>query len=130
MVSGLLLLSDGTMHLRSVEDELNEWYTLLGCSMIETVSIRVKRCPGVFTVICDEEGRLNGNDTPMIYSEPDADKVMHPLIVGNCFICKTSPDGEFISLTTEDASALMNCIRAAEGVVGSVRPILTDASFA
>lgn len=126
MVSGILMKADGTVQLREVRDELDAWYTMLGCSLIETVQLYLRPSEHRFTVICDEEGLLNGNDTPMIFGREKGEPSEYPIIVGNVFICNTRGD-EFADLTTQDASDVINAIRMVKREDGSLRPVIVGA---
>lgn len=126
MVSGILLKTDGTVQLREVRDELDEWYTLLGCSLIQVSQFYVGTYPQKFTVICDEEGLINGNDTPVVYGAEKGEKAMHSMYVGNVFICKSNRNGEFVSLTKEDASFIIANTRVYESGFGK-HAVLTGA---
>lgn len=130
MVSGILMKADGTVQFREVRDELEEWYTLLGCELIEVAQIFIGDHAVKFTVICDGEGLLNGNDTPMVFGAEKKGCEEYPIIVGNIFICKSNRNGEFESLSKEDASVIFNNIHQCEdGTEKKSHPVITGAHY-
>lgn len=106
-ISGLYIGKDEYM-ITSVEDELEAYYRLLGCSTIEAPSVKVD---GVwFDVICDEEALCRGEIPRCTVGIPAGEGVYKPLIHGPCFVCKADEEGNWCSPTYQEFRALERAI--------------------
>lgn len=83
-----------------VEPTLQSYYKLLGCDLIDIVSITFNGKS--YDVICDDEALLK--QPPLSFSV--ISKEGYPMIAGNILICNS--EGEYeTALTTEDVMRLM-----------------------
>jgi len=91
---------NGEFKPMTVEDSLDSYYKLLGCSVID---IPMRRIGGVYyDIVCDEEGLYNSdNRIQMIHKDTNV-----PMLVGNLFICKDDGKGELKSLDNEDVEKI------------------------
>jgi hypothetical protein len=53
-----------------------------------------------YLIVCNEEGKMIDGLKPTL-------SIGHDVIMGDCFICKDSVDGELTSLTNEDVEKLI-----------------------
>ncbi len=98
-VKGLLIRTDGTAEFKTVEDELNTYYTELNCDCIDIVTRFIG--DEEFVITCDDEGLLKEPVPSITVFDTDGE----PMIVGNVFICRRNGP-EMASLTDEDIKLL------------------------
>lgn len=88
-----------------IEDDLKTFYKMIHCRSIDIIDRKVdgKR----FSIICDEEGLLDGKEISAI------DKLGNPMLVGNLIFLSQDIDenGELLSLAKEDAMHILNSIK-------------------
>lgn len=96
----VLNVNAGTVEVMDIEDELQTYYDLIGCDLIDIVSRRIGG--KVYSIVCDDEGALI--DKPKVSAW---DEDMMPRLFGNLVI--TNRDGpELASLTAEDVDRILN----------------------
>ena len=91
---------------REIDDELQAYYDLLGCDLIQAVPVRVK---GVHVcIICDEEAKCRGvipAPTGVLVHKGEP----FDTINGPCFVVGLDEDGEWCSLSSDE----MKCVEGA-----------------
>jgi hypothetical protein len=84
--------------VRDIEPTLDAMKALIGGGYIEYVGLT--RHPGL-SLVCDEEGKLKRLRPNMILVERD------DVVAGDCFLIRTSDEGEAASVTRADIEALV-----------------------
>ena len=84
------------------EPELEEYYRLLDCTLIERTVRKIGNSPKRFTFICDEEGMLKAN--PVISA---VNRDMSDALFGNIMVVK----GLGAGLTDEEAEYVLSNVR-------------------
>lgn len=89
--------------LMEVEDELQTYYDLLDCDLIDIASVKIegKR----FEVVCDDEGKLK-DDPQLSFMSAEG----RYTICGNIFVCAVQSDGELRSLTESEVNIVRSRI--------------------
>ena len=87
-----------------VEDDLEAFYKVLGCEIIDIVNRRIG--DGRYSVICDDEGLYN-DPTPSAISE-SGDR----MFVGRLLIAAAEPndDGDLMPLTDSEVQRLLTLV--------------------
>lgn len=118
----VLNVNAGTVKVMDIEDELQTYYDLIGCDLIEIVDRRIGG--KVYSIVCDEEG---------IFAE-DAkvsawDNEMVVAFFGNLVI--TNRNGpELASLTAEDVDRILGkVVRWSTNVHPEPYFMLTDVEY-
>lgn len=112
----------GTVSEATIENSLSGFYRALNCSTIDIVERKVGGVP--YDFICDDEALLK---PPAKVSAIAKDR--SPMLAGNLFLCKSTPDGESTSLSPEDITHIkeniLGCISGLEfyGVISNVEYI-------
>lgn len=104
MVRGILV-KDGTIKEVLLDGTLDTYYSVLHCRTIDIISCRIGG--NRYDVICDDEGLFNP-DAPITIVDVDT---MHPILVGNIFICRHDGDGNEVDLTDRDISIILSAWR-------------------
>ena len=96
-----VLLDVNTQQVKpiTVNDDLQEYYRLLGCESIEIIARKI--AGRTFLIVCDEEGTIK--EKPVISG---LDTGFRPDLVGSLFICKPGEDGELGSLEEKDIACI------------------------
>lgn len=117
-----VLLDVNTQQVKpvTVNDDLQEYYKLLGCESIEIIARKID--VRTFLIVCDEEGTLK--EKPVI-SGLDTGFRQH--LVGSLFICKPGEDGELGSLETEDIYFIKDFIQRVPAFFVGFRNDMSDA---
>lgn len=117
-----VLLDVNTQRVKpvTVNDDLQEYYKILGCDLIEIVARKI--AGRTFLIVCDEEGTLK--EKPVISG---LDTGFHPALVGSLFICKPGEDGELGSLETEDVYFIKDFIQRIPAFFVGYRNDMSDA---
>lgn len=84
--------------VRDIEPTLDAMKALIGGGYIEYVGLC--RHPGL-SVVCDEEGKLKRFKPNVILVDRD------DVVAGDCFLIRTSDEGEAASVTKADIEALV-----------------------
>lgn len=88
-----VLVADGKATVVDVDDDLDAYYKLLDCELIDIVTRRIGG--KYYDIICDEEGLFKDDPAVGMVNEFDG-KVM---IVGRLFICQHDGRGNQKSLS-------------------------------
>ncbi len=84
--------------VRVIEPTLDAMKALIGGGYIEYVGLC--RHPGL-SLVCDEEGKLKRAKPNVILVDRD------DVVAGDCFLIRTSPEGEAASVTKADIDKLV-----------------------
>ena len=104
-ITGILIdVEHEIAHVVTINRELEEYYKLLNCQLIEIVSRKIGN--RIYDIICDEEGALK--DKPKISAINDLGM---PILVGNLFIVNYDGIDNEISLTQSDIDYIMPFIQ-------------------
>ena len=93
-----------TAGLRIVSGNLEDYYNILNCEVIDIVSRRIGK--KYYDIICDDMGLLKDDPIPTAYDER-----FEPALYGNLFIVNEpdqDSDGYVTSLTDEDYTNIWN----------------------
>ena len=82
-----------------VNDDLQEYYNILGVSTIDIVMRRIG--DRVFDIICDDEGMFN---EPVKISAVSSNE--EPMLVGNLLFAHHDKEGNMVGLSDEDLAHL------------------------
>ena len=106
-ITGVLVRKDKAS-IVSVADELEEYYKLLGCSLIEIVDRRIApdHTKKLFSIVCDEEGLCKNE--PRISAISSFGEID---LVGDLFITGASKNGHLTSLEADDADEILKACR-------------------
>lgn len=99
MIHGIWI-HDGKLEERDVDGELETYYDILGCRLIDIVSRRIGTKQ--FDIVCDDEGLFN-NEAPISMIHENA---MVPMLVGSLFICNSDKKGKLVSLSESDTQII------------------------
>lgn len=99
----LLNVFDENVRVMEINDELDEYYKLLNCSMIDIVSRKIGG--KWFDIVCDDEGLLK--DDPKISAINDMGE---PMLVGNLIFLHNDGYGEMVGLDDADIKHLKDHI--------------------
>lgn len=101
-ITGILIDANNQQcHTLTIKDELETYYELLDCSIIDIVERKINN--KVFCVICDDEGLLGAYPIPSAHYKTDGNLAF----VGNLFIVNQADEnGELQSLTKEDIKVI------------------------
>lgn len=88
-----VLIADGKATVTEVDDDLDAYYKLLDCEMIDIVTRRIGG--KYYDIICDEEGLFKDDPAVGMVNEFDG-RVM---LVGRLFICQHDGRGNQKSLS-------------------------------
>lgn len=88
-----VLIADGKATIVEVDDDLDSYYKLLDCDLIDIVTRRIGG--KYYDIICDEEGLLKDDPAVGMVNEFDG-RVM---LVGRLFICQHDGMGNQKSLS-------------------------------
>ncbi|MBQ6223441.1 MAG: DUF3846 domain-containing protein [Solobacterium sp.] len=88
-----------------VDDELNEYYKMLGCDFIDIVSRSIGGKE--FDVMVDDEGLLKNG---CIVSARSVDPEINEVLVGNLMFFNSNDEGELVSLSDDDIETIMRNI--------------------
>lgn len=107
-----------------IEDELQEFYRVIGCDWIDITQRRIGGKP--FSIVCDDEGLFV--DNPKISA---IDLIGNPMLVGNLLILSANnTDGELESLTeAEAAHILKRVVKIKTKNYPDEYPILTQVEY-
>ena len=88
---------------RIVEDNLNSYYNLLDCNMIDIVSRKIgARTRKYYEIVCDDEGLLRSDARISAINDMGG-----TMLVGSLFITgSVSAEGELTSLTDADVAKI------------------------
>ena len=89
--------------------QLQDMYNLIHCETVEHFSICTHK-GNVFDVWLDEEGKLVSPKKfpciPLMYN-----KELRDIIVGNCIITKSNPEGDIEEITEEDVNEFLEFLK-------------------
>ena len=97
-----------TARVVEIPDELDEFYRILNCSVIDIVVRSIGgRCRKKFNIVCDDEG---------LFRDPQKISAINnlgqPQLVGNLFIVGgTDPEGNLLSLTEYDEAYILSKVQ-------------------
>lgn len=90
-------------------NQLQDMYKLIGCETVEHFSICTHK-GNVFDVWLDEEGKLvNPNKRPCIPIMYKGE--LRDVIVGNCIITKSNPEGDIEEITEEEVNEFLEFLK-------------------
>lgn len=98
MLAIYLNVKDGkTPEVMEIQDDIQEFYKLIGCRTIDIVNRKIGRKR--FDIICDDEGLFT--ESPKISA---IDNLGKPMLVGNLIIVGTADEeGNLVGLTDNEA---------------------------
>lgn len=102
----LLDVYNEKVEIKDIEPELEEYYRLLDCTLVDIVTRKIGG--KLFYIVCDEEGLYSHGDDPRI-SALNGD--YEPMLVGNLLVLGYSDDGEERGLEDEEVVHVMDHIR-------------------
>lgn len=107
-ITGMLIdVANEKASVVTIDHELQSFYDILGCRLVEMPTRRIGVRKGRnFTIICDEEGLFV--DYPKISAIDNMGQVM---LVGNLFIVKPDGEGDILSLDEDDIKYLERFIQ-------------------
>ena len=82
-----------------VEDDLQEFYALIGCEWIDIVSRRI--AGKWFVIVCDDEGLLK--DSPKVSA---INSERRPMLVGNLLFFHEDDEGNLVGISDDDVAFL------------------------
>lgn len=102
-ITGYLIdVAHETASVATIDHELQSFYDILGCRLVEMPTRWIgKRNGRPYVIICDEEGMFA--DAPKVSAIDNMGQVM---LVGNLFIVKAGLEGELDSLDEDDIKYL------------------------
>lgn len=120
-IMGFYLGKDGTARFMRMRDELNAYYMLLGCDLIE---MPCRTIGGLaYNIICDEGGKLKDDKIPTVFGVDGK-----PMIYGSVFLCLVDDEGECQSLTHAHCVNIMDHLYAGISPEG-VRMVITGVDY-
>lgn len=106
------IIQYGMKRIHSAPDyrsQLQDMYNLIGCQTVEHFSVCTHK-GNVFDVWLDEEGKLITPNKlpciPLVYKGEIRD-----VIVGNCIITKSNPEGDIEEITEEDVNEFLEFLK-------------------
>lgn len=104
-ITGLLIdVHNGTVRVEKIPRDLQSYYKLLQCDLIDITPRKIKNKPYLF--VCDDEGLLKAK--PLISA---VDSFGHPMFVGSLFIVNDKDDDDLQDLTEKDIEYITKHIR-------------------
>lgn len=102
-IAGVLLdTRKKTVSAVAIDDELETYYKLLGCSTIEIVPRKIGKY--IVNIVCDEEGLLKSN--PLTSA---IDSMGNGMLVGSLFITGLADEeGDLTGLTEEEQNYIIS----------------------
>lgn len=109
-ITGVYISADKA-EIRTIEDDLQAYYDLLGCDVVESPELRIagrRLC-----VVCDEEALCRSPVPACSVCVRKSDGRLEMAIMGPCFVVGLDGDGEWCSLTSEEANAVLGAVTTA-----------------
>ena len=118
MITAYIVNKNGKTGVKNIENTLESYYRIIECTTIDIVS---RRFAGRrLDVICDDEGLFT--DSPVITA---VDHNNNPMLVGTLIIVNHDDEGETVSLTQQDVSAIEHSVLTVRNVAtGETRKIV------
>jgi len=102
-------ISTDKAEIRTIEDELQAYYDLLGCDIVEAPWISIGGNDDL-CVVCDEEALCRSPVPACSVCVRESDGTLRTAIMGPCFVVGLDEDGEWCSLTSEEANAVLGAV--------------------
>ena len=100
-----VLIADGQATVTEVDDDLDAYYKLLDCEIIDIVTRQIGG--KYFDVICDEEGLFKDDPAVGMINQHDG----HLMLVGRLFICQHDGRGNQKSLSQTEIDKVLGSFR-------------------
>ena len=89
-----------------IVDDLNVYYNMLNCRIVEMPERRIGPFNRYFNTICDEEGLLKEDPKPSAVDDNGK-----PVLFGNLLITNVNDDGDVCGLSVEDCEYIVQFIQ-------------------
>lgn len=94
--------------IRTIKDNLQSYYDLLGCDVVEAPTMRI--AGSRLCIVCDEEALCKSPVPACSVCIREGDEMYRMAIMGPCFVVGLDEDNEWCSLTSEVANAVLGAV--------------------